>query len=163
MGSTRPLAGLMKCGECGCAITFERKVKKSGREFRYLRCANGKKAHPSLVSVSEEEVFNGFSSAIASIAINTHLAEEIGAVLSESQNAVEATRKRDAARFQAELADLERREDQLYDDRVRGLLDDDGYRRQLARLRTQRTDAAKKVETANAELDDEWLSQRSAL
>ncbi|MEI9937447.1 MAG: recombinase family protein [Pseudomonadota bacterium] len=152
-----PLAGLMKCGECGCAITFERKVKKSGREFRYLRCANGKKAHPSLVYVSEEEVFNGFASAIASIAINTNLAEEIGAVLSESQNAVKATRKRDSARFQAELADLERREDLLYDDRARGLLDDDGYRRQLARLRTMRSDAAKKVEAANADLDDEWL------
>jgi hypothetical protein len=82
---TAPLAGLMKCGECGCAITFERKVKKSGREFRYLRCANGKKAHPSLVYVSEEDVFNGFSSAIASTAINTHLAEEIGAVLSEAR------------------------------------------------------------------------------
>jgi GNAT superfamily N-acetyltransferase len=37
------------------------------------------------------------------------------------------------------------------------MLDDDGCRRKLARLRTQRTDAAKKVETANAELDDEWL------
>ena len=104
-----------------------------------------------------------YSAALRRTRGHTHLAEEIGAVLSESQNAVEATRKRDAARFQAELADLERREDRLYDGRVRGLLDDDGYRRQLARLRTQRTDAAKKVETANAELDDEWLSQRSAL
>lgn len=28
---------------------------------------------------------------------------------------------------------------------------------QLARLRTMRSDAAKKVEAANAELDDEWL------
>ena len=37
------------------------------------------------------------------------------------------------------------------------MLDDDGYPRQLARLRTMRSDAAKKVEAANAELDDEWL------
>jgi hypothetical protein len=37
------------------------------------------------------------------------------------------------------------------------LLDDDAHRRRLARFRAMRSDVAKKVEAANAELDDEWL------
>jgi hypothetical protein len=39
---------------------------------------------------------------------------------------------------------------------ARGLLDDDGYRRQLARLRTMRSDAPEKVEAADGELEDKW-------
>jgi site-specific DNA recombinase len=155
--SAAPLAGLLHCGECGCSITFERKTKKTGQEFRYLRCTNGKKMHPTLVYVPEKDVFNELSTAVEAVAIDVFFAEQITAILNEGTEAVKATRRKEAAQFQKELESLERREDQLYDDRSRGLLDDDGYRRQLARLRVQRAEAAKNVEGANEELDDAWL------
>ncbi len=34
--------GLLKCGECGCAITAEDKTKKSGRYYIYYRCTKKK-------------------------------------------------------------------------------------------------------------------------
>lgn len=33
-----PLTGLIRCGECGCAITAEEKTKKSGKRYVYYRC-----------------------------------------------------------------------------------------------------------------------------
>jgi len=32
----------MKCKKCGCTITPEKKTKKSGKEFIYYSCTNGK-------------------------------------------------------------------------------------------------------------------------
>jgi len=152
-----PLAGMLRCGECGCAITFEQKTKKkSGRQFRYLRCANGRGVHRSLTYVPESEVFAGFSAAIEAVAVDYEIAEQVAEILNEDAVAVKAARRKEAARFQAELASLEHREDQLYDELTRGVLDDEGYRRQLTRLRVQRAEAAKKVEAANQDLDDAW-------
>ena len=34
--------GLLRCQNCGCSISAERKIKKSGREFVYYSCTNGK-------------------------------------------------------------------------------------------------------------------------
>ncbi|MDD2487829.1 MAG: recombinase family protein [Candidatus Gracilibacteria bacterium] len=34
--------GLMKCNKCGCTVTPEKKSKKSGKEFIYYSCTNGK-------------------------------------------------------------------------------------------------------------------------
>lgn len=34
--------GLVKCANCGCTISLETHTKKSGRVYRYLRCAHSK-------------------------------------------------------------------------------------------------------------------------
>jgi len=41
---TFAFTGLMKCGQCGCAITAEEKVKPSGLHFVYYRCGRKKVA-----------------------------------------------------------------------------------------------------------------------
>lgn len=34
--------GLIKCGQCGCLITSDKKIKKSGKEYTYLFCSHYK-------------------------------------------------------------------------------------------------------------------------
>lgn len=34
------IKGLLRCQKCGCSMTPERKVKKSGKEFVYYSCTN---------------------------------------------------------------------------------------------------------------------------
>ncbi len=42
---------MIRCKECGCLITPEKKIKKSGREYVYLRCGNSKKVcHQGVVN-----------------------------------------------------------------------------------------------------------------
>src|SRR5690606_40816542 len=50
-----PLAGLLRCGECGCRVTPETK-RKGGKVYPYLRCANGKKQHEKLTYVPESTI-----------------------------------------------------------------------------------------------------------
>lgn len=47
--------GLLKCQNCGCAISFEHKIKPSGREYVIGSCTNGKKICQK-VYVNEKEL-----------------------------------------------------------------------------------------------------------
>jgi hypothetical protein len=47
--------GTLTCGDCGCAVTGERKRKKSGLEFIYYRCTNYHRNCPSSAKYYREE------------------------------------------------------------------------------------------------------------
>lgn len=49
--------GLINCKNCGCTITPERKIKKSGKEYIYYSCTNSKKTCER-VYVSEQELLS---------------------------------------------------------------------------------------------------------
>jgi site-specific DNA recombinase len=148
------LAGFMKCAECGCSITYDPKKKPSGVVYDYYRCANGKKQHSKLVYVKEADILAGFASAAEAIAIDTAIAEELLEILNRSNAEVRAQRKRDAERFRRELTALELKEDQLTELLLAGTLDEPAFKKQLQRVREQRTDLAQKLEQASERLDD---------
>jgi hypothetical protein len=47
------LSGCMTCVECGCLITYDPKLKSSGRGYDYYRCSNGHRVHTKRVRVTE--------------------------------------------------------------------------------------------------------------
>ena len=174
------LPGFLKCAQCGCQITYDPK-RRSERVYHYYRCANGKKRHEKLVYVSEatilegfasaaeaiaidtfiadelKDILDGFASAAEAIAIDTVIAKELVEILDSSHADVRAQRKRDSARFQRELEALESTEDQLIALLLAGTLDDAAYKKQIQRIREQRTDLAQKLEQASERLDDAHL------
>jgi DNA invertase Pin-like site-specific DNA recombinase len=73
----KPLCGLLKCAECGCAITAEEKIKhqKNGNVHRYVyyRCTK-KKGACSQPHIREEELSRQLSEAIKPFALPHDLA-----------------------------------------------------------------------------------------
>jgi hypothetical protein len=149
-------AGFLKCAECGCQISYDPKTKGE-RVYHYYRCANGKLRHPKLVYVREEAILDGFKSAVDCIEIDDVLAQQVAAILNETHDAVRATRKREAAQFAARLKELEGREDELYEHLRTRVLDEEGYKRQLGRVREERADLTARLAKANEGLDTAYL------
>jgi site-specific DNA recombinase len=152
-----PLAGLLRCGDCGCRITQEIK-RKDGRIYSYVRCANGKKKHAKLTYVSESTIMDQLARVADIVRVDDVIAERIAVALNKSHSAVVADRRTKAAHYKKQLSDLEAREDRLYDDLSRGYLDDTAYRRQLQRLRDDRSRCTEQREVANADLDKTYLA-----
>jgi len=151
----------LKCN-CGCKVTFDPKktiIKKTGehKEHLYYRCANGKHTHDKLVYVKEESMLGDLSKAVSEITITDNLAKDISNALNETHRRVTEARKREIAGYQAALTALENKEDEIYDDFRRSLLDEGGYKRQIERVREERRRMTDLMATAQGMIDDAYL------
>jgi hypothetical protein len=73
----------------------------------------------------------GFASAAESIAIDVVIADELSRILNESHAATRAERRRESAKFQRELDDIDAVENNLFDALSSGVMDGAAYKRQL--------------------------------
>ncbi len=106
----------------------------------------------------------GFASAVESIAIDVVIADELTRILNESHAATRAERRRESARFQRELDDINTDENRLVDLLMARTLDEPSYKAQLQRIRDRRYAATRKLAKANEDLDDAHLeTMRSTL
>ena len=125
--------------------------------YHYYRCANGKKKHSKLTYVSEATIMRGFASAAESIAIDVVIADELTRISNESHALTRAERRREGAKFQRELEDIDALENKLFDVLSSGAMDREAYQRQLQRVRDRRGEATRKLAKANEDLDDAHL------
>lgn len=158
---TRPgkgdLSDWIRCEDCGCKVIYEEKRKPSGRVYRYYHCTNGRRQHDRQKNVREEVILEGFEPALDAISVSEEMAEQIADALNETHHKVRAARKREAAKHQRALDDLEGQEDQLFDLFRAGTLDERGYKRQLERVRAERRRFSELLDQAHEELDDAYL------
>jgi hypothetical protein len=144
--------GWLHCHECGCQIVYERKVKRyrSGAEgiFDLYRCTNGKRLHASLkgLYVREEVIWEQFGNALDEITLTPALAAEIAQELNRRASSLAAVVRSRVEKLRAERKSLEEHEDRAYSDYVKGLLDDEMYRRQVHRIREKRTELTRAIE-----------------
>lgn len=114
--------GLIHCKECGCLITPEKKIKKNGREYIYLRCGHPcKECHQGIVNeqIILEQLKN---EVLKKITLPPTLQEALKAQLLKDLN--------DTSRFNAtiktkitnQLNDLKLKEDRLLDFYLEGKL-----------------------------------------
>ncbi len=155
--------GWIRCGnpECGCFITYDPKNKtmKSTKEvktYHLYRCSNGKKVHQDFrgAYVHEEKIWEQLSVAIESISIDEDFAKEMATALNETQKQVQEAAKKEMQSYRDGLIKLDDRESELYEDFKSGVLDEEGYRRQVARLKQQRLQFTESLEKANAAISD---------
>lgn len=151
------LAGFLTCADCGCAVSYDPKTKKNGKVYPYYRCANGKKQHDGLTYVKEADIFEGFERAVEALRFEPDWFSLVEEELNRQHRAYKEERRRQMKHFKEGLNKLQEREDALYDDRTSGLLDDEGYRRQLKRVRDDRTRLTEGLERATEEDEDRYL------
>jgi site-specific DNA recombinase len=151
------LAGWLRCAECGCRVTYDPKTKATGRTFEYYRCANGRGAHPVLRYVSEEKIVSGFATALDAISLSDMQADQISEALNATHARVQAAQRAEIEAFTQALQELEGAEDELYLDLKRGRVDEDGYKRQLARIRSERQRFVGLLAEAQRAIDGAYL------
>lgn len=136
--------GWMRCAECGCQIIYEpkKKVTRAGKvtHFHYYHCTNRKKFHPTMrgLNLPEEQLWGQLERVIDSINITPKLAKEIAEELNTSHKKVVSSGARKIADLKDRIKALEMSEDKAYENMTAGVLDAEGFKRQVARFREER-------------------------
>ncbi len=147
---------LMTCAipGCGCTIIYDPKVKTNKtndnkRVYHYYHCGDSKRLHKNQnikqVNVSEKQLWGLIWEPIANISVSEQLAnqimDEIRRLALDSvatlQQTKEATTKR--------LSELGRKEDELYEHWMGGLLNKETYGRYLEKIRLERDEMTKNL------------------
>lgn len=143
-----PYRGLIRCGRCGRAVTAEHKTKRD-RRYLYYHCARRKLGERCPEPSVEAKVLE-----VQILDFLRTLRMEPGLhdlMLSSSENRTrELARLNTAHRatLEGSLRDIDRQADELTTLKLRGLLTDDQFAGQRARLDAEREDVAGRLETA---------------
>lgn len=142
--------GWMTCAECGCFIVYERKKTR----FHYYHCANSKGVHPSLrgLNVSLENLWRQFESLIDQISISPELAEKIAKEFNRNDAQALRVVHQEIQDKQLLLKANEQKEDELYGDFKKGLLDEMAYHRMVKRTRDEKNQLLADIEKAQGVL-----------
>jgi hypothetical protein len=109
--------------------------------------------------VPEAEILEDFEATLDLIAIDTSLSTRIAAERNVTLTSLRRTRRDESRCFIVALDELQEREARLFDLLVLrfGALDAEAYKRQLVRLRDERTTCTDQLARANEQLDDRYL------
>lgn len=152
-----PYTGLMRCGDCSCAITAENKVNRYGTRYTYYRCT---RKRPCRQKAIEEDVLEA---QIAHYLAQLLLPPSVFAwVLSELEGAAEkdkAERSETVARLIGAVSSTERELTALTRMRARGLITDAEFMSQRGELQQE---LARARSSLSAVGDPEGVSQTAA-
>lgn len=103
--------GLIRCADCGCVITADRKKNK----YNYYSCTNGKKAHAKRLYINEEELLKPVYSVLRKISLTN---DQISGLITNLKQTNEAKDNFSENARKTLLAEYEK-----YDKRKSNLLD----------------------------------------
>jgi len=117
--------GLIRCAECGCAITCERKVRKNGT-YRYYHCTQYNGSH-NAAWIREEDLTLQFQHIFDGLHIPADELSRIVVALRESESEMLSFAANLRADVKSEKDRLTNRRQILLDDRLDGIITKDDY------------------------------------
>jgi len=103
---------MLKCAECGCAITSEIKQNK----WIYYHCTgNYGKCSNKSVYVREEVLDEQFNEAIKNVTVDEHIADYLNMLLAETYKDMEIQTKDKNSYLRREIEKIKGRQDKLLD------------------------------------------------
>lgn len=154
------LAGAwIHCGACGCAVVYDPKTKINKRMgtkkvFHYYHCRNSKGVHATMsgMNITEEALWAQLDRAVDAIHLTPELAKTLADALNGTNKLSTQKAARDIQDLKAELKKIEQREDRAYDDMFANIVDPEGYKRIVQRLRAEKLRVNQAIETAQSKI-----------
>ena len=111
--------GLVRCADCGCIVTPERKIKPNGTTYHYYHCTqyNGKHGAEWL---TEEDLTKQFSSLFSNLQMPQDVIEDITTTLKSSHKDKVHFHTDLLERYQTEYKTYETRIEKMYEDKLDG-------------------------------------------
>jgi DNA invertase Pin-like site-specific DNA recombinase len=106
--------GLMKCS-CSAAITAEKKIKPSGREYVYYRCTKKKGPCQEKRFLREEKLFEQIKSLLQKVSLSSQDAEKVLAELEKEEAQAKELAKTTVQNLKEQLTLVEKRLEKLLD------------------------------------------------
>ena len=109
-----PFVGLMKC-PCTAAITAEKKVKPSGREYTYYRCTKKKGPCAEKHFLRQEELEAQLKTFLQKVSLSSQDTEKVLAALDSEEAQAKQLAQSEAQNLKAQIADLDKTLEKLLD------------------------------------------------
>jgi len=144
--------GLIRCSECGCSITPERKTKKSGKVYHYYHCTQYNGRHGARW-IREKDLTKQFTEAFDSLQMPQNVVEDITDTLKGTHKAKSTFHKGLLDRYQADYQLYEQRIEKMYEDKLDGSITVSLYEKKRKEYRQKQKGIERK--TAKLRLTDE--------
>jgi site-specific DNA recombinase len=142
--------GMIRCGECGCSITAEEKIKKSGRAYTYYRCS---RRHKTITCknppVTLPELEKQVAPILEEITIPDAFKEWALGWLRRGHEFESDNREVVLSTLQNTYAENERKLDRLTDMRLKEMLTDEEYTSKKAALTGEQKNLKEKIGDAD--------------
>jgi site-specific DNA recombinase len=164
--------GFFVCGhaECGRDITYDPKTKRNKEtgietEYRFYRCSNSRKIHPTMkgMYVTEANLWSQLENVATNVTLTKSKADQILTALRESNEKAKDGLRKQIADYKEALKKLEVREDSIYEDYKNGVLDESGYKRKFQRVREERDHYTNLLERANESVNQAFSETAESL
>ena len=106
--------GLMKC-PCSAAITAEKKIKPSGREYVYYRCTKKKGPCQEKHFLRQEELYGQIKSFLQKVSLSSHDTERVLAELGKEEIQAKEQAKATVQNLKTQLGEVEQKLEKLLD------------------------------------------------
>lgn len=150
-----PYRGLIRCADCGCMLTPERKIKKTGQTYHYYHCTQYYRKHP-LKWLTEQQLDNQFSSLFNQIKIPEEIVDQIVDKLNTSKLDLKKSNISMEKLYKQQQEKLRNRIKVMYDDKLDGSITVDEYEERRNDYKQQLQNLEQKL-SALATSDDEYF------
>src|SRR3989339_766119 len=106
--------GLMKC-PCSAAITAEKKIKPSGKEYVYYRCTKKKGPCQEKHFLRDEELYGQIKSFLQKVSLSSHDTERVLAELDKEESNAKEQAKATVQNLKEKLTETEKKLEKLLD------------------------------------------------
>ena len=139
-----PYRGLIRCADCGCIITPERKIKKSGKTYHYYHCTqyNGKHGAEWL---TEDDLTKQFSAVFSKLQMPQEAVDDIVEALKTNHKHKSEFHKDLLNRYQTDYQKYETGIEKAYDDYLLGSITKDKYEKKRKEYRANQKEINKKI------------------
>ena len=121
-------AGVLICEHCGCAVTAEKKTKKSGNQYVYYHCTNGRRVCGSVSYLRGELVEEAFASALRGIRLSREIVEWTRQAIIESSHKEREFRETQISTMTSRYQKLDSYISRAYEDKLEGTLEPEMWR-----------------------------------
>ncbi|MBC7420560.1 MAG: recombinase zinc beta ribbon domain-containing protein [Bdellovibrio sp.] len=129
--------GTMTCGSCGCSITAEEKIKKSGLRYVYYHCTSGKGNCPDVTYIEERKIDSWISEALTQIQIPEEIIEWTKKALQDSHSKEIEYQNLQRTTLENRYRTVENKINKAYEDKLEGHIDLDFWIQQNNRLQLE--------------------------
>ena len=150
--------GLIRCGECGCMITPE---KKKGK-YVYYHCTGYKGKH-NAAYVREEELTKQFAQLFKSLQIPKDIVDEITSTLRKSHKDKTEFHRTLLDGYQKEYKKYETRLEKMYEDKLDGSITESYYNKKRDEFRAKQKEASERIARLGSADEEYYLTSEYIL
>ena len=136
--------GLVRCADCGCLITPERKTKKSGRVYHYYHCTQYHGKHGA-EWLTEDDLTKQFSRIFSKLQMPQEAIDDIVEALKTNHKHKSEFYKDLLNRYQTDYQRYETGIEKAYDDYLLGSITKDKYEKKRKEYRAEQKKINKKI------------------